>query len=303
MLETIKLVGWQTHKNLTIKFDPRITTITGPSESGKSAIVRALRWVILNQWNGEVDIHHDCSVAKVKLWIDGHEVTRKRSTSNLYRLDNSKFKALGKFGVPEAIAQVMNITELNFQDQFDPHFWLSASAGQVSKELNSIIDLDIIDLAITNANSKMRVAKVAVDLNKERLVEAKRTKKQLSWVPNAIESLQQSEESLTKRQSQIASLQTLCTSINESTETKERLESCLEHGEKAVTLHVKLSRTEKLEILIQRMRQQCRIKNLDIPKLDDTLSGKISDLQRIIESVKEMQWLAKQKCPVCEKTL
>jgi len=307
MLERISLKGWQRHETLTIKFDPRITTITGPSESGKSAIVRALKWLCLNQWNGEaVDINHNCSVAKIKLWIDGHEITRKKGVSNLCRLDNSKFRAVGK-DVPEPIANLLNVTELNFADQFDPHFWLSASAGQVSKELNAIIDLDIIDKAIARSSSEVRRAKSELEVCRKRLKEVKTQKEELAWVPQAQKQfalLSDGEARLKETQGKLSLLKELCQTVSRAKETKESLEQCVRRGREVVTLIDRYSpKADRLRTLIAQIKKQQRIKNKAIPKFNTQLRSRIEELSNIISQVKELQCLAEQKCPVCGKTL
>lgn len=47
----LRIQNFQAHKDTTIEFD-RITTIVGPSDIGKSAVLRALKWVAKNEPNG-----------------------------------------------------------------------------------------------------------------------------------------------------------------------------------------------------------------------------------------------------------
>lgn len=44
----LRIQNFQAHKDTTIEFD-RITTIVGPSDTGKSAVLRAFKWVEKNE--------------------------------------------------------------------------------------------------------------------------------------------------------------------------------------------------------------------------------------------------------------
>lgn len=41
MIRRIVLRNFQNHRRLRIDLDPRVTTVVGPSDAGKSAVVRA----------------------------------------------------------------------------------------------------------------------------------------------------------------------------------------------------------------------------------------------------------------------
>lgn len=47
----LRIQNFQAHKDTTIEFDC-ITTIVGPSDIGKSAVLRALKWVAKNEPKG-----------------------------------------------------------------------------------------------------------------------------------------------------------------------------------------------------------------------------------------------------------
>ena len=45
----ITLENFQSHKHTEMEFGPELNVIVGPSDSGKSAIIRALKWVMYNE--------------------------------------------------------------------------------------------------------------------------------------------------------------------------------------------------------------------------------------------------------------
>jgi len=46
MINSLTIQNFQSHKNTTLEFDNGINIIIGQSDSGKTAIIRALNWVI-----------------------------------------------------------------------------------------------------------------------------------------------------------------------------------------------------------------------------------------------------------------
>jgi exonuclease SbcC len=180
MLTTLKLYNFQAHAKRLIQFDPRITTIRGRTDVGKSAILRALRWLALNDTGGEefVTWGAEEAVAIVEL-EDGAggqaKIVRRKGRENVYKLDGQVFKAFGAGKVPEPVAAVLALSEINFQRQHDKPFWLDDPAGEVSRQLNRVIDLSVIDTAMSNAAKMVRTARERVSVSESRL-EEKRTK-------------------------------------------------------------------------------------------------------------------------------
>ena len=147
MLERLVLQNFQKHKRLDISFD-RITTIIGPNDIGKSAVLRALRWVCLNSPSGVGIIRRGAKGAVAALYVDGRKVVRKRGPGvNEYWLDDEVYKAFGT-GVPAPVAEFLNTADFNFQRQLDPPFWVGLPAGALAKEMNGLVDLEIIDRAV-----------------------------------------------------------------------------------------------------------------------------------------------------------
>lgn len=183
-LESITLNNFQAHERLEIKFSPTITTIKGATDKGKSAVLRALRWVCLNDTAGVDFIKEGTKRAIVTLTVV-HEpaplvrleevIVRSKNVdgaTNTYALDGKEFKAFGQ-GVPPDIAKTLALSEINFQGQHDSPFWFAETSGEVSRRLNAVIDLSIIDTALANIGAEVRRASERKSLGEERLNEAK----------------------------------------------------------------------------------------------------------------------------------
>ncbi len=194
MIESLELRGFQSHKKLRIKFDPRVTTIVGDTDTGKSAIFRALGWVIRNRPDGDSFINWDCDAAIATLEVDGQIIVRSRGKGeNGYNLNGDEFAAFGKT-VPDRVAELLRMSDVNFQAQHDSVFWFSDSAGEVSRQLNHVINLGVIDDVLGFAASRVRKTRATVEVSEERIRAAKKVKEELAYVVPMDEALQKVEE-------------------------------------------------------------------------------------------------------------
>jgi len=184
MLEFLRIKNFQGLEDLTIPLAQPITVIVGETDRCKSASLRALRWLATNKPAGDSFIRHGQESASVKLKIDGRTVSRRKGRENLYLVDGERLAAFGA-GVPDPVATLLNLADESFQRQHDPPFWFSLSPGQVSKELNRIIDLEAIDRTLANLAADSRRAKAAVEVSKDRLKAAEGERGSLAWVPEA----------------------------------------------------------------------------------------------------------------------
>jgi exonuclease SbcC len=199
MVELIRLANFQRHSRLELPLDPKITTIAGPSDVGKSSILRALRWVALNNPQGDSFVREGSKGTTVQVRVDGHTVTRKRGGSlNSYEVEGDEYKAFGT-SVPDRVASLLNLSETNFQDQHDAAYWLSLSSAEVSRQLNAIVDLGVIDSAFASIGARVRSLQQKSGLLLERVRVAKQTKESLDWVTEAAEQFAEVESAQTKR--------------------------------------------------------------------------------------------------------
>lgn len=164
MLQKIEIRNFQSHKATNMALGDRVNTIQGNSDCGKSAVMRALNWLIFNpagdyfvsDWakspTGKV-IKEPCEVT---VHVDGHVITRRRDKDfNGYILDGQTFEAT-RNSVPQQVAAILGLGEVNIQRQLDPPFLLSMSAGDVSRYINSLVNLTRIDIWTAAANGRYK---------------------------------------------------------------------------------------------------------------------------------------------------
>jgi len=98
MIETVEVENFQSHKRTVLELSPGVNVIKGRSHSGKSSIVRAIRWVLLNQPRGTHFVSHfkkkkeETSVG-IAFTGDKYAIRRRNGTAtNEYETDNRKIK-------------------------------------------------------------------------------------------------------------------------------------------------------------------------------------------------------------------
>jgi exonuclease SbcC len=317
MIESLTLINFQRHKKLTLNFQEGVNCITGKTEAGKSTIIRALRFICLNPATrksaksvADPHIRHGADYCKVILKIDGHTIVRRKGKNgNYYRLDNGKpYNAIGN-AVPDDISRILNLQQINWQRQLDSPFWLSDTAGQVSKHLNNLVNLESMDRALTNINSKLRVAKAEVTFIFERIKEVQQRKLELNWVPG----FQSGVDTLNALDKQHATIANKRDSLGELIKVgvshwhkQNNLKNVSVGGKNLVLMGDQLSkvndRSKTLKHLIDDCESAERLSKLKVPDLTpillirkegDRLSERRSELEDLI---KQSQTLEKRIC-------
>ena len=157
MIRSIRLSNFQSHKDTVLELVPGINAICGESDSGKTAIIRALNWLVTNRPSGAAFQRHGTKETEVGLITDDGELVRYRTAkANGYRINGTDLSAI-RTDVPEEVAKLLGIdSDLNMQGQLDAPFLLSMSPGEVAQTLNRIAHLDEIDTALFNVAKRLR---------------------------------------------------------------------------------------------------------------------------------------------------
>lgn len=177
MIRKISLQNFQSHKNTEIDLHPGVNVIIGSSDSGKSAVIRAINWVVKNRpagtafcstWGGETSCTietNEGSVRRHRKGADGGYLLRNDVVENIggavgVSSTPLSFKAVGT-DVPEEVKSFLQFDdELNIQYQHDAPFGLSFTSGDMARLLNRIVKIDKIDVALSNIDSMKRKNKV-----------------------------------------------------------------------------------------------------------------------------------------------
>ena len=297
VLKSVKLNNFQKHKSKTINFSPNVTTLVGHTEAGKSTILRALEWLFLNRAPKGNYITHGESKCSVAAIINNKTIKRVKSkTKNIYKVNGLSLKQVGKNSTPDSVSKIVPLCEDNFQRAFDPPFWLSISAGQVSKNLNSIVDLSVMDNVLTIAASELRDIHKQIKETKVSIEEIKLKKEKLSWVKEwskKLEEIIQLEKTISKIVNKLRRLHFIRESLLSLTQTKKIAYIANLKGEKAI----------KLADEIESLSQQISSINGVLKALDKEKNReKIPSIAELIELRKKGDSVA-ENCSLAEYAL
>lgn len=278
MLERIEITNFQSHDLLRIVFDPHVTTIVGPSDVGKSAIIRALWWLVFDRPLGNAFIQEDADACAVRLWMDNRRLAKRKGEKAEYRIDGQSYKAWGTSGPPEPVTEFLNMGEVNFQKQHDPPYWFCLSAGEVGAALNSVVDLGAIDVVMGKLASSVRAKKSELDVVSSRLVSAEKELERYVDVPEMVEtysSLVEQDKALFSLNGSVFAFGKTINSLKTISRSKEELSQAtaaggavIAAGERAASAALEASRLEELLKNIKRKKEQADRK---LPVLSDVI--------------------------------
>jgi exonuclease SbcC len=287
VIEGVLLKNFQKWEELRVDFDPGVNVITGRTDAGKSSVLRAVKWVCQNRPAGDSVVRNGSGGAECRLNVDGTAVARlRREGGNLYLLGDGEFKAFGS-GVPETVAELLNVGDLNFQGQHDAPFWFALSPGEVSRQLNAVVNLDLIDRTLANVASELRQARAEEVVTASRLEDARAERDALVWVKEAdaewraVETVQ---KDIAEKRARIASLESLVEKVGryeedlreasaallDAQEAYEVVEKYLTLQERAESLENRLNEVKRLE------GESCRTRE-EREGTESTLAGALKD--------------------------
>lgn len=208
-ISQIEIVNYQSHANTVI--EPagagELTVLTGATDSGKSAVFRALRWLY---YGGPVYVRTGCSTASVTVHLeDGTVVTRSRSGStNRYIVtrpgeEPQVFEGFGR-DIPLEVQHALGVRpldiagltlEVNLARQHDPAFLVSGvSAPARAKALGQIAGVEAVDLAMKSAGRDIFEGQRALKQAEAEATELQEQIRQYDYLPALAERIEHAEE-------------------------------------------------------------------------------------------------------------
>lgn len=195
MFTELELLNFQSHKNSVLELHPNVNVIVGETDSGKSAILRALYWVAFGKPSGESIRRWNVSKpTSVSITLEeGTTISKVRGSSeNYYQMSDEIYKGFGR-SVPDVIANALNVKPINFVRQLDPPFLFSMSAGEVASYLNELVNLDIIGRSLSNISRMVKQAEKDTQVHENSIVQFEKQLEELQWIPDAEEAIKELE--------------------------------------------------------------------------------------------------------------
>jgi exonuclease SbcC len=314
-LEWVKIVNFQKHEDLTIKFSDGLNILTGETGTGKTAIFRAIEFLYGVSNIAQEDYRREGtkSTSVIIKLSSGFEVERVRSdTINCYilRKENCEDKTFDNCGkeVPEEVEQVLGIKPLefekttlniNFASQDDLNFLFDSKipASFNAKLFNRLAGNEILDSLFAVCNKeKLSISKNIESLN-EQIVKQKVDVENCTKQYNQLyEKLQKVQELYTQIEEQIivyGELKKLAEKLKINKESKDFVQFKLDKvvtisdniikdlREKAEQLRSMLTLQSQLTY-VNRSLQEIKTKEKTVPDLNlDVLSKRAKGLEEL----------------------
>lgn len=247
------IVNFQAHRSLHVDFSD-YTAIIGPTNKGKTAIIRAINWALYNSPSGDSFITRDADgnkVGKARVQLnfdDGTQIIRtKGGSTNSYDIvipgeEPMHLEGFGMGPVDEVIrAHGMHEIDffgekqsLNVCKQLSQPFFLGESPTTKAVMIGKLGKTDVVDLSIKNVSSEIREKKSQVKGYKEELKEVKAELselKGLNMMEKALEYADKRCEKMEYIDSKIKNIKTITSRINELTDKSEKLKEFTSHQE------------------------------------------------------------------------
>lgn len=306
MINSIKIKNFQSHKNTTLELDKGVNVITGSSDSGKTAIIRALRWLVWNRPGG--DEFRSSWGGDTSVTINTDDITISRSKGkqgNLYEIDDSPFVGFGT-EVPNEVQKVLSISEINLQQQLDSPFLLSETPGNVAQYFNKIAKLDTIDSTTQNINKSIRKLNSDIQYQQGQL---QKYKDELKEYPD-LDEIEKILRRIERKETRFEDLQFDKKQINQTINKIEEIDEVLKEENQIIQLESSVtiiqSKIEKRDDLEERLSvlinlidsiEKVELEEVEIRKISklgqkvDTLIQKLTDRRNLDKEIQRLSRL------------
>ncbi|PWK13938.1 AAA family ATPase [Tumebacillus permanentifrigoris] len=260
-IRTLRIENFQSHELTEMAFDDGLNVIVGASDHGKSAVIRALRWLLFNEPRGSDFIRVGASQCRVSIeLVDGSRVTRERTPSkNRYIVVDASgeeqiYEGFGN-SVPKEVSDITGVakimldedteTVLHLGTQLEPPFLLSETGSIKAKAIGRLNGVHIIDAASRDTSRDLTRLNSEEKQYREQLAEVEQELLQfsdLAYMENILIMLEE-------RQARLKQLGARLENLRRLREQHTRI-----RGELSSTVHV-LEQTQHIERAALRLEQ------------------------------------------------
>jgi exonuclease SbcC len=184
MITSVTIINFQSHTHSELHFSEGTNILIGNSDTGKSAVFRAVVWVVTNrplgdafrsEWGGDTRVRIETD--------DGNVVERiKGPSKNEYIVNGEILKAFGT-DVPEQVNEALRIDQYNIQAQMDMPFLLASSPGEAARMLNQAASIEDIDLVLSEVKKSHDRIRRELDSDQSQLASHQTAMEQYQNIP------------------------------------------------------------------------------------------------------------------------
>lgn len=276
--------NFQSHARSEFRFSPGLNVINGPSDSGKSATIRALRWALYNEPRGTEHVRHGANACRVHvIFSDGVEILREahltaRTTRHRYivRVPGEQEQVFEGFGadVPPDVVRAHGMPQvyldkdrgvaLNLGAQLEGPFLLSDTGTNRARAIGRILGVHVVDAAIRSSVRDLKETRREQGRLEREVEEYEQQLAAYEDLPAQEEALALAEQKLAqaeeaeRRRERLASLQADLTDRERTIQSTEAALSALAGLPQAEALLAQAALAAEQERQVSRMAAQWR---------------------------------------------
>ena len=245
----LTLHNYRGYKHTVIPITSGLNVLYGEGGHGKSALVKAIRWCLLDERqkrfarkgiltkSGNIKTNEE---VYVQANFNTGEVIRRgadSTTPNLYWIGHVD-KPFEEWGdpiknfktVPDEVLKIINLSSVNVGKQFDLHFLLSQKGSEIAKDLNKMVNLEIIDSSQSNAKhfvTKVKREKESTEFNLVKYEKDLGSYDYLDAMGKALEEMEETEKRISESKDTMREVGLLLNTLDETAEYRGKYENTL----------------------------------------------------------------------------
>lgn len=276
-LNKIKVKNFQSIPEAEVELGS-FTVFTGPTDSGKSAFMRATEGAVRNKVV-PAHVRRGKKATNITLEFNDHvvEVERGKSKST-YKLDGESFTKSGTT-VPDEVAQAIRLpkimdVETTFSSQFDKPYLISETGSSAAKVLGSLTNVSVLHSGIKEAHRRWLADGTAIKATKENIEECD-------------EHLEQ-YEGLDDFESGVANLSGIVESLDEQYQSIRKLSEVLN----SIENKTKQLKDAEFRIVDTETAEECIGEARELSSRISSLSVILSKVSKAVEEYNELSFYA-----------
>ncbi|WP_096199432.1 AAA family ATPase [Bacillus sp. FJAT-45350] len=211
-IKSVRLENFQSHLDTRMEFDNGLNVIVGQSDSGKTAILRGIRWALFNQPRGTDMMRVGADFIRVTITLSTNvKIVRERTASkNRYIIKKPDIEdlVLEGFGVhvPEEVLEAHGIRtlrvdrdhelSLHIAGQLDGPFLLEQTATVRAKAIGRISGAHFLDMAFRETAKDVSKLQQSIKFHEDEITKTKEKLIPFETLDEKKKSLEQSEANL-----------------------------------------------------------------------------------------------------------
>lgn len=211
----VTIENFQSHARSELTFGPGLNVIIGPSDNGKSAVLRAARWALYNEPRGTDFVRAGARECRVTVTMsDGCEVVRELTLTKsggaarnryIVRVPGEEpqvFEGFGTevpaevtraHGMPQVLLDTDKRVVLSFGAQLEGPFLMAESGSLRARAIGRLLGVHVVDAAMRNTQKDQRTVKQEIVRLEGRLAQYDEDLKPYDDIPEQEAALDRAE--------------------------------------------------------------------------------------------------------------